>query len=140
VLERAVVAAVVVDHPVAVEDRAPQHPLEFGLGVDPVRAGGDQDRDVLVGDVGNLLENRAKRLAPRLGARDVAHRDRDRLPGAHERSQRRAVDRSPHRAQERAVRVGIGRAEGWFDHRDRGLGEFHVEAVAAVVEAHPHGR
>jgi hypothetical protein len=49
-----------------------------------MRSGGDQDRDVLEPYVGKLRQERFDRLAPRLGACDVADRDRDALSGPDE--------------------------------------------------------
>ena len=101
-----------------------------------VRAGGDEDGDVLVPDAGHLREQRLSICAPRLRPGDVAHGDGD--PLARPRPDPRsggAVDRVADGREQRRVRVRRRRPRDRLDDGDAFVWELDVEAVGAVVEA-----
>ena len=135
-----VVAAVVVDHAAAVEDVAPEHPLELGVGVDAVRAGGDEDGDVALAGCRASPRRCARSISRRGCARVMSHTEMATFcPGLTSDAQRRAVDRRPHGRQQRAVRRRDppGRNTGSMTVT-RAVREIDLEAVAAVVETHSH--
>ena len=85
------VPRVVIDHAIAVQDLAAEHPFELGRRVRAMRAGGDQDRHVFRPHVRHLVEERREHLASRLRARHVADRDGDRPTRASQRRKRRTA-------------------------------------------------
>ena len=85
--QRRRVTGVVVDHAVAVEDVAAEHPLELGRRVRAVGSRGNQDRDVFRSDLRHLFEERPQHLSTRLGAGDVAYGNGHALALTHELAQ-----------------------------------------------------
>jgi hypothetical protein len=63
----------VVDNAISIQDVAAEHALELGRRIDPMRARGDENRDVFGSDLRHLLEERAQHVAARLRPGDVAH-------------------------------------------------------------------
>ena len=126
--ERRGVAAVVVDDAVAARDVGAEHLLVFGRRVDAMRAGRDQDRDVFGRMLRQLVKDRLERLLPRLRARDVADRNRDRLPGPDDLAKRRPPERRAQRRDQRRMRIGDGGPEGRLDHRDAVVGKIRPRA------------
>jgi hypothetical protein len=103
-----------------------------------MRAGGDEDGDVLVAHARHLREQRLDLLLSGLGARDVADRNGDALARPPQVPQRRPSDRCANRAQEGLVRVWHGRAWHRLDDRDAVVGQIHRKTVGSVIQVHFH--
>ena len=115
----AVVARVVVHHPPPGEHVWSEHLEPLALGARPVRAGRDEHDDVLVAHHAvEHLRQRRELQGARLWPRDVAHGDRDPLPGPDQLAKGRTgdgrVDRGPQRAERIGRRAtGDGGARRW---------------------------
>ena len=127
-----------VDHAVAVENVAAEHPLELGRRVRPVGSGGNQDRDVFRSDLRQLIEQRQQHFSTRLGAGDVADGNGHALALAHELAKWRALNRRADGLSQRDLRFGNCRPEDRFDDGHPLIGEFNLETVAAVVKEQSH--
>src|SRR6185436_6501223 len=138
VRERRLVPAVVVDDGVVRHDIVTEHALELGARVRAVRAGRDQNRDVVGLVMRQFFEDGLEHRLARLRARDVADGDGDLLSGTRDVSERRPANRLAERGDERRVRVVERGEERGLDDRHPFVGESDVEALASVIELQSH--
>ena len=135
--EAALVAGVVVHDSHSLEHVVAEHRVELGRGVAPMGAGGNEHDDVVgVDDALELVEHRRDHQMPRLRSGAVAHRDRNRLAGAHPCTERSAHRRAAQRGEQRSALVGHCLRLGRRDH-DRALAR-HVDLHAGLSVCEPH--
>ena len=137
--QRGLVARVVVDDPHALDDVVAEHRPDLLVGVAAVRAGGDEDHDVVVADA-QLVEDGGDHLVARLGAGAVAHRDRD----LHARAARAraAAGRRPGAGARRAGPRPRRRAPAWYAGSTTVVvvRELDLEAPGPIGQPHLHRR
>src|SRR4029453_16823826 len=102
------------------------------------RACGDEAGCVFRSALRHLLEERAQHVAPRLRPRDVAHGNGDPMTRTHELAERRAIEWSPHRAEQRRVRVCDSWSRDRLDDGDPFIRKIDIEAISSVIQLYSH--
>src|SRR5262245_56948164 len=103
--KRRVVSRIMANDAAALRELAADHALDFLVVVAAVRAGGDEDRDVLKPDAGHLRDQRFQHHLARLGSSDVANGNADLAAGLVEIPQRGLSYRRLDRLDESVFRI-----------------------------------
>ena len=134
-----VVERVVHDDPIPVDDGCAQHLHQLVVGRGPVGAAGDQDGDLVGGDMRQRIQHHRQHRGARHRPRDVADGDGDCLAGHHELSERGGAEWTikglPDRTRLVRQTIEIGRLE----HRRPVVGELDGETGTPVGEIDQHG-
>ena len=136
--KRVGILRLVVQHAVIPHDGGRQHLIEFGAGVEPVRAELVEQRDVFARHVLQIIEQPRNETFVRRGARDVGEQDAYPVARLEPLAQRARADRAVERREHRATLVGQARRVRGLDDRRAVVGQFDGQVSLSVGQVHFH--